>query len=165
MRAMKQAHITDIIDNTPLAALSESELDSIRAHCVNCIDCANAFETARLSALLLKERTDQATERTHEANPFFQRRVLAAWREQQTSTGVWSLRRLWSATGGLVSSMAAVTAVLAALTFVIPAEESSVQTAALLPSSAETVVFDVGQEEMTNEQALSAIYYDEEEAR
>ena len=62
--------------------------------------------------------------------------------------------------------MAATTAVLAALTFVIPAEESTpVQTAALIPSSAETVVFDESDEEMTNEEVLSAIYGDEEEAR
>jgi hypothetical protein len=31
--------------------------------------------------------------------------------------------------------------------------------------SAESVMFDQSEEEMTNEQALSAIYYDEDEAR
>ena len=82
--------------------------------------------------------------------------------EQQATAGAWSLRRLWKTTGALVSSMVATTAVLAALAFVIPAEESAVQTAALVPSSAESVMLDQSEEEMTNEQALTAIYYDEE---
>ncbi len=159
-------HIKHILDNTPLAALSETDLQAIRAQTASCADCAHAFEAARISALLLHERAEKTSANALNANPFFQTRVLAAWREQQATAGVWNLRRLWSATGGLVSSMAATTAVLAALTFVIPAEEStSVQTAALIPSSAETVVFDEFDEEMTNEEVLSAIYGDEEEAR
>lgn len=163
---MSETHITHILDDTPVAALSESELGAIRAHVTKCADCARAFEAARISALLLNERADETNANTLSANPFFQTRVLAAWREQQTTAGVWNLRRLWSATGGLVSSMAATTAVLAALTFVVPVEESTpVQTAALIPSSAETVVFDESDEEMTNEEVLSAIYGDEEEAR
>lgn len=163
---MKEAHITNILDNTPLSALSETDLQAIRAHSASCAECARAFGAARVSALLLNERAEETSASALNANPFFQTRVLAAWREQQATAGAWNLRRLWSATGGLVSSMAATTAVLAALTFVIPAEESTaVQTAALIPSSAETVVFDESDEEMTNEEVLSAIYGDEEEAR
>jgi bacterioferritin-associated ferredoxin len=165
MRTMKQAHITDIIDDKPLAALSESELEPIRAHCANCIDCARAFAAAQLSELLMKEHASEAAEHTLNANPFFQTRVLASWREQHAPASAWSLGRLWSATGALVSSMAATTAVLAALTFIIPAEEATVQRAALVPASAESVMLYQGQEDLTNEQALSAIYYDEEEAR
>ncbi|HEX5705077.1 MAG TPA: hypothetical protein VFX97_17900 [Pyrinomonadaceae bacterium] len=162
---MNDKHITNILDNTSLAALPETDLQAIRAHTASCVDCARAFEAARISALLLNERAEETSANALNANPFFETRVLAAWREQQATAGVWNLRRLWSATGGLVSSMAATTAVLAALTFVIPAEESTpVQTAALIPSSAETVVFDESDEEMTNEEVLSAIY-DEEEAR
>lgn len=161
---MSQTHITHILDDKPVSALSENDLGAIRAHTVSCADCARAFEAARISALLLNERADDTRKGALDVNPFFQTRVLAAWREQQATAGVWNLRRLWNATGGLVSSMAATTAVLAALTFVIPVEESRpVQTAALIPSS-ETVVFDESDEEMTNEDVLSAIY-DEEEAR
>lgn len=162
---MSETHITHILDDKPVAALSETELGAIRAHNASCADCARAFEAARISALLLNERAGETNANALNANPFFQTRVLAAWREQQATTGSWNLRRLWNATGGLVSSMAATTAVLAALTFVIPVEESRpVQTAALIPSSAETVVFDESDDEMTNEDVLSAIY-DEEEAR
>jgi len=158
-------HIKHILDNTPLAALSETDRQAIRAHTASCADCARAFEAARISTLLLNERAGETNANALNASPFFQTRVLAAWREQQATAGVWNLRRLWNATGGLVSSMAATTAVLAALTFVVPAEESTaMQTAALIPSSAETVVFDESDEEITNEDVLSAIY-DEEEAR
>lgn len=159
-------HITHILDNQPLATMSEADRQTIRAHTANCADCAHAFAASQLSELLVKQRADEATQNALNANPFFQTRVLAAWREQQATAGAWSLRRLWNTTGTLVSSMVATTAVLAALAFVIPAEESTaVQTAALVPSSAESVMLDQGEEEMTNEQALSAIYYDEEEAR
>lgn|SRR5574341_1257356 len=162
---MKDLHITHIIDNKPVATLSESELQSIRVHIANCTDCARAFEASQLSELLIKQRAHEAAQNAGQANPFFSTRVLAAWREQQAA-GAWSFRRLWNTTGALVSSMALTTAVLAALTFVIPAEESSaVQTATFVPSSAESVMLDQAEEEMTNEQALSAIYYEEEEAR
>ena len=159
---MKEEHITHILDNQPLATLSQADLQTIRAHTASCADCARAFEAAQLSGLLLKERTSEAAQNALNANPFFQTRVLAAWREQQATAGAWTLRRLWKTTGALVSSMVATTAVLAALAFVIPAEESAVQTAALVPSSAESVMLDQSEEEMTNEQALTAIYYDEE---
>jgi len=163
---MSETHITHILDDKPIAALSESEIGAIRVHTASCADCARAFQAARISALLLNERADETNADVLNANPFFQTRVLAAWREQQATAGLWGLRRLWNATGGLVSSMAATTAVLAALAFVIPAEESTaVQTAALVPMSAEVVMLDPAEEEMTNEQVFSVIYDDEEEER
>ncbi len=163
---MKDTHITDILDNQPLATMSQADLQTIRAHTANCAECAHAFEAAQLSSLLVKQRADAAAQHALNANPFFQTRVLAAWREQQATAGAWSLRRLWNTTGALVSSMVATTALLAALAFVVPVEESTaVQTAAFVPSSAESVMLGQGEEEMTNEQALGAIYYDEEEAR
>jgi len=160
---MKDTHITHILDNTPLASLSESDLASIRAHTANCADCAQAFEAAQLSSLLMKQRAADAAESALNANPFFQTRVLAAWREQRESG--WSFGRLWKVTGALVSSMVVTTAALAALTFIVPAEEATMAPTAVASTSAESVMFDEGQDEMTNDQALNAIYYDEEEAR
>jgi hypothetical protein len=160
---MKDTHIAHMLDDTPLTALSESELGSIRAHTANCADCARAFEAAQLSALLIKERAAEAGADALNANPFFQTRVLAAWREQRESG--WSLGRLWKATGALVSSLVVTTAALAALTFIVPAEESTSAPTALASTSAESVMFDQAGDEMTNEQALNAIYYNEEEAR
>jgi len=165
---MKDIHITDILDNTPLANLSESELRTIRTHAATCVDCARAFEAAEISALLINERTSEAAQEALNANPFFQTRVLAAWREQQASVGDWSFRRLWNATGALVASMAATTAALAVLMFVAPATNTmNQQTAAVVPYSAESVVLDQDQDDnqMTNDQVINAIYADDDEGK
>jgi hypothetical protein len=153
-------HITDILDNTPFAELSQGELQTIRAHAEDCSDCARAFAAAQLSAMLLKERTSAAAERALNANPFFQTRVLAAWREQQAAGSAWSLRRLWNTTGALVASMAATTAMLAVLVFAAPAEGTNQVQAAAVPYSAESVVFDQDQDDsqMSNDQVISAVY-------
>jgi hypothetical protein len=160
-------HIIDILDNTPFADLSAGELSTIRAHVESCDDCEQAFEAARLSSLFLQERVSQAAEHAASANPFFQTRVMAAWREQQAGSA-WSLRRLWNATGALVASMAATTAALAVLMFVAPATNTSdQQTAALAPYSAESVVLgaDRDDNQLTNDQVISAIYDDDDEGK
>jgi hypothetical protein len=166
---MKDNHITDILDNTPLADLSDSELGTIHAHAATCVDCKRAFAAAEISALLINERTSEAAQQTLNANPFFETRVLAAWREQQASAGAWSFRGLWNATGAIVASMAATTAALAVLTFVAPATDTTNQQtmAAVLPSSAETVVLDQDQDnnQITNDQVINAIYADDDEGK
>ena len=130
---MKDNHIIDILDNTPLANISASELRTIHAHIEACADCRRAFEAAQVSSLLLKERANEAAQNSLNANPFFQTRVLAAWREQQ-SLGSWSFRRLWNSTGAIVASMAATTAALAVLTFVAPSNTATnQQIAAVVP--------------------------------
>src|SRR5881227_1874164 len=145
---MKDNHITDIIDNTPFVDLSDSELQTIHAHAATCVACERAFAAASISSLLIKERTSEAAQYTLNANPFFETRVLAAWREQQAAPGDWSFWRLWSATGAIVASMAATTAALAVLTFVAPADNATnQQIAAVVPYSAETVVLDQDQDD------------------
>jgi hypothetical protein len=154
-------HITHILDNAPLASLSETELQTIRAHTADCVDCARAFEAAELSAMLLKERASEAAENALNANPFFQTRVLAAWREQQSPGGAWNLRRLWNATGALVASMAATTAVFAVLAFAAPSADTNAEVrAAVVPYSAESVILDQEQDDnqMTNDQIIGAVY-------
>ena len=157
-------HVTDILDNTPFAELTEVEFSTIHAHTVSCEECRRAFAAAQLSALLLNERVSEAAESAANANPFFQTRVLAAWREQQT-VGAWSFRRLWNATGALVASMAATTAALAVLMFVAPATNTDQQTAALAPYSAESVVLEPDDNQLTNDQVISAIYDDDDEGK
>lgn len=158
-------HITEILDNSPFAALTESELSEMRTHTLKCSECANALAAAQLSSLLLKERISEATENVANANPFFQTRVVAAWREQQTA-GAWSFRRLWNATGALVASMAATTAALAVLMFVAPATNTTDQQSAAL-YSAESVVLeqDRGDNQLTNDQVISTIYDDDDEGK
>jgi hypothetical protein len=162
---MKEKHIIDILDNSQLASLTESELVTVRSHAESCLACRRAYEAAQLSTLLIKERADE----TIGPSPFFQTRVLAALREQQASNNVPVLSRLWKSAGALVSSMAVTTAALAALSFLAPGAGTGTtqETVALTPYSAEAVVFNQNQsdDQMTDEQVLSAIYADEGEAK
>lgn len=158
---MNDKHIIEILDNAPLANLSESELQAIRGHAEKCEPCARAYEAAQLSALVIKERAADVIE----PSPFFQTKVLATLRERQASDRMPAFARWWKSAGGLVTSMAATTAALAALTFFAPSTATEVgATAALIPSSAETVVLDQNQsdDQMTNDQVLNAIYVDDE---
>ena len=160
---MKENHIIEMIENSPLASLTEGDLLAMRSHAENCPDCRRAFAAAQLSTLVIRERAAAVIE----PPPFFQTRVLAALREQQANN-VPVLGRLWKSAGALVSSMALTTAILAVLSFVVPGTTTSPETTAtLIPSSAEAVVFNQDQSDyqMTDDQVLSAIYVDPEEAR
>ena len=161
---MKETHIIEILDNSPLASLTESELLTVRGHAEGCLPCRRAYEAAQLSTLLIKERAAE----TVGPPPFFQTRVLAALRERQNNAPV--LSRLWKSAGALVSAMALTTAALAAFSFLTPGAgtvTSQETTAALSPYSAEAVVFnqDQSDDQITDEQVLNAIYADEGEAK
>jgi len=162
---MSDKHIIEILDSKPFASLSETELAMIQTHVVRCASCSHAFDASQISALLIKERADEAAQNVLNANPFFQTRVMAAWRESRNNVS--ALRRLWNATGALVTTMAATTAALAVLAFVAPSSDTTNQpTAALVPYSAEAVVLDQSDnDQVTDDQVLSAIYSDEDEGR
>ena len=68
---MKDKHITEILDNASIAILSESELNEVRVHVQDCVSCRDAYEAARLSAVVLKSRAEV----TIEPSPFFQTRL------------------------------------------------------------------------------------------
>lgn len=159
---MTMEHIIEMLDNTAIANLSESEMKMVRAHTEDCARCRNAFEAAQVSALLIKERAAE----TIEPSPFFQTRVLAALRERQAEGPAFV--RLWRSAGALVASMAATTVALAALSFVIPSVETDTPreaTAALASYSAESVVLDQSpdDDQVTDDQVLSTIYVDDDE--
>ena len=156
---MRDEHIIELLERGPLSGLDESELAAVRAHAGGCEACARAYEAARLSGLLLRERAAQG----FEPSPFFQTRVMAALRERRAGRESWSLARLWRATGALVSSMALTVAALAALTFLGPASSSETPDIASVSDtySAEEVLLppdEVSESEMTYEQVLSTIY-------
>ena len=159
---MKDKHIIEVLDNNSIASLSESELNEVQAHARECAPCRDAYEAARLSAVVLQTRAQA----TIEPSPFFQTRVMAAWREQQAVESVPALLRLWRSSRALVSSMAVTTAALAALTFMLPAQTSSLndQTASMM--SAESVIMGQGSDDQeTYDQVLSTIYEDDDDAR
>ena len=163
---MKAQHIVSILENTPFAGLSESDLVLIRAHTNVCSNCQQAYEAAQISALLLKERVADAIE----PSPFFQTRVLAILRERQTGNEPWALRRMWRAAGALVSSMALTVATLAVLSFVVPSTKSTL----LLPNvasvsnaySPEAVILDqsdLPDDQISDDQVFTTLYGAEED--
>jgi hypothetical protein len=157
---MNEKHIIDVLDNNSIASLSETELSEVQAHARECVSCREAYEAARLSAMVLQNRAQA----TIEPSPFFQTRVMAAWREQQAVESVPAMLRLWRSARALVSSMAVTTAALAALSFMLPAQTATEQTASLL--SAESVIMgQTNDEQVTYDQVLSTIYEDDDEAR
>jgi anti-sigma-K factor RskA len=162
---MNDQHIIKLVEETPFASLSESELSTIRVHVGQCSDCLRAFQAAEIAALLLKERV--AAE--FEAPPFFQTRVLANWRDRQTANDFWAFARLWRTAGALASSMLAAVALLAVLTFAIPEAQvaSGSQVSSLNGYSAEEVLLDQTpqSEEVSDNQALTTIYEGEDESR
>lgn len=162
---MKDNHITDILDNSPLANISERDLKMIRSHVESCVACRRAYEAARISALLIKQHVEEADEASRNANPFFQTRVLAAWREQRAMNSVPTFRRLWNAANALVAGMVATTAALAVLSFVAPAERAVEQAVIAGPYSVEAVVLNEtqGPDQVTDDQVLSTIYAIEDE--
>lgn len=164
---MSKNHIITLIEDAPLASLSESDLSAIRRHTDDCVDCRRAFEAAQLSMLLLKERAAEI----FEPSPFFHTKVLATLRERQTSGEQWGWNRVWRAAGALASSMVATVAALAALTFVIPGSQNisgpQEMTSALNAYSAEEVLLDQGEafnDHLSEDQILRTLYGAEDEA-
>lgn len=156
---MKYKHITEILDSASPASLSEQQRETIRVHVSECAACRQAYEAAQLSELLLKDRTAE----TIEPSPFFQTRVMAAWREQKEAGRMPAFGRLWKSAGALVSSLALTTAALAALSFTLPPTQTSTETS----PAVESMVLDGAEteEQLTEEQMLSAMYVDDEGGR
>jgi anti-sigma-K factor RskA len=159
---MKDKHITEILDKASIAMLSESELNEIRVHALECVSCRDAFEAARLSAVVIKSRV----EATIEPSPFFQTRVMAALREQQAVESVPAMLRLWRSAKALVSTMAVTTAALAVVSFIQPSQTTTAPEQTTSVYSAYSVIMDQdADDQMSYEQVLSTIYEDDDDAR
>jgi len=159
---MKDKHITEILDNTSIAALSETQLNEVRAHALECMTCREAYEAARLSAVVLKRRAQA----TIEPSPFFQTRVMAALREQQAVESVPAMLRLWRSAKAIVSTMAVTTAALAVVSFMQPSQTTPATDQTASAYSAYSVIMDQdADDQMTYEQVLSTIYDDDDDAR
>ena len=155
-------HITEILDRASIVALSESDLNEVRAHVLECMACRDAYEAARLSAVVMKSRAEAVIE----PSPFFQTRVMAALREQQAVESVPAMLRLWRSAKALVSTMAVATAALAVISFMQPSQTTPATDQTASAYSAYSVIMDQGSDDqMSYEQVLSTIYDDDDEAR
>ena len=158
---MKDTHITEVLDNAALASLSPSEFDEIRAHAQNCTACGSAWAAAQVSAVMIRERAQVAVE----PSPFFQTRVMAAWREQQAAESVPALVRLWRSSRALVSSMALATVALGALSFMVSAPATTALDQTASAYSAESVIFQDSDDQLSYDQVLNAIYTDDGDSK
>jgi Putative zinc-finger len=162
---MKDEHIIDMLERVPFGSLTADELATIRTHAAVCPDCQRAYDAARISALLLKERVAAS----FAPSPFFQTRVLAALRERQAETEVPALKRLWQTAGALVSTMALTVAALATLTFFTPTNTQPLTEpqalAAVNNYTAEDLVFtpdEAADAPVSDDQVLSTLYETDE---
>jgi hypothetical protein len=155
---MKHQHIISLIENTSFGSISESDLETIKAHVAECDSCENAFAAARLASVMLRERTAE----TFEPSPFFQTRVMAHLRERQAAN-TWDWSRIWRATGALASSMVATVVALAILTFVVPDSSTTaelVEASARNAYSVEEVILNPGDslDEVSDGHILTTLY-------
>jgi hypothetical protein len=161
---MKDEHINNLLDENRFEDLSETELRQIEAHIGGCADCGYQYEAAKIASLILRERVTQTIEPT----PFFEARVLRAWREKQaTLEPVTSrLRQLWQDTKILVSGLATAVALLMVLTLFIPQNTAVTPLQALIIDdySVESIVFDRqdAPDDLTDTQLLDEIYGDDD---
>ena len=156
---MSNSHIIDILDNAPLAELTEMQLATVRTHVETCSSCARSYDAAVVSANVIHARAAVEIE----PSPFFATTVLARIREQQAEN-VPVMLRLWRSASFLVSSMAITTAALAVLSFVVPSAAIGSSEPATTAYSAESVIFG-DEEDLSYEQVLSTIYAEEEESK
>ena len=158
---MNNKHIIEILDNSPLPGLSDSDLAVITSHAKECESCERAYQAARLSAMIISERVSDSVE----PSPFFQTRVMAAWRERQSLENVPAWPRLWKSTRALVSSMALTTAALGALSFFAPGLPTSgaLDETASAYSAEAVLMGQQNDEQMSYEQVLSTIYNDDDD--
>ena len=156
---MNNSHIIDILDNAPLAELTETQLASVRNHVETCSSCAESYHAAVLTSRVMHARVAVEVE----PSPFFATTVLARIREQQPDN-VSVMLRLWRSASYLVSSMAITTAALAVVSFVLPGPAIGSSEPAATAYSVESVILG-DEDELSYEQVLSTIYPEVEEAK
>lgn len=159
---MKQNHVIDLLERVPFASLSESDHREIRTHTANCYSCAHAYKAAVVSTSLLKEGAGEV----FEPSPFFETRVLAVIREQQSEPR--GLVRLWRAAGALASSLAVTVALLAVVSVWVPSTQTTAEAYLSNRYSAEEIILDGSehaQDQVSDAEVLSTLYAMDEDER
>lgn len=112
---MKNRHIIKILDRKGIDALSGDDPAFIKTHIQDCRECRQAFQSARISSVFLKNFASAASP---EINPFFREKVLNAWREKQNPRKPERMfYRWWQASAALIFMMLLIIGGLATFTF------------------------------------------------
>lgn len=118
---MKKRHIKEILDLFDFNQIPEPDLLAIHNHIAVCDDCRRSFRAAELTSLMLKK----AAFETLVPSPFFQAKVLNAWREKQNlPKPVAAFRRWWQASAAPVSMMVLTVVGLIGVSIFAPVSES-----------------------------------------
>ncbi|HVE58495.1 MAG TPA: hypothetical protein VNB22_16805 [Pyrinomonadaceae bacterium] len=160
---MKDRHILEILDGKKFAELGSDELKDFQTHSAGCAECRQAFEAARISAVLLNVR---ASVGTVEPSAFFQSKVLNAIREKQSlRKPIAAFRRWWQASYALVCSMLFIVITLGALTFLAPKSNADQAVSTYNLYSTDSVILNQNPpRNITTEQALEVIYAERRDA-
>lgn len=115
---MTHQSILKILDENKFAELSKADLERIEKHADTCQSCRKAFNAARFTSILFENpQVSQAIE----PSPFFQAKVLTAWREKQAiQKPLAAFYRWWQASAALIVLMLMTVAGLIALTAFAP---------------------------------------------
>lgn len=110
---MRTNHIVNLLEEQALTSMRSSDLALIHTHTETCADCRLAYESARISNQLLRQRASVV----FEPPPFFETRVLAAVREQQQEGESFGLWKIWSSARSLIVSMGVIVVLLTGFTY------------------------------------------------
>jgi anti-sigma factor RsiW len=156
---MQDKHITELfVDRSP-SHLSVTQIAAIESHVAACSDCARAYAAAKVAQALIQARADS----TIEVGPFFATRLKATLRERSLSPQEPALLRMWKAARVLVSTMAALLAILIGLTLFGSDSKKQWTTVAASEDlfSPESVVLlqrSPDEDELANDEVISTIY-------
>jgi hypothetical protein len=161
---MKDRHILEILDGKKFAELGGGELETIQAHAAGCSDCRQAFEAARVSAVLL---TARAAVPAPEPSAFFHAKVLNALQREKQSLRkpIAAFWRWWQASYPLVCSMLFIVITLAVLTMLAPKSNTDHAVSTYNLYSTDSVILNQNMpRNITTEQALEVIYTERRDA-
>lgn len=150
---MKNEHILDILDEKAFSELTEAETEVIKIHTVKCSACLHAYQSAKITSLLLRTSNTQS----FEPPPFFQARVMANLREKQSKISpLFVFARMWKASGTLVALMITTVLALIALTVFAPSYKAS----PIDIDTADIVILDekMPTKEPSNDQIFQLVY-------
>lgn len=156
---MNRKHITEILDEKRFSELTKTDLNLINSHTAECSACNEAFQAARVSAVLLSSHNTES----FAPSAFFQSKVINALREKQTiQKPILVFRRWWQASYGLVFAMFFVVLTLVGLTVFAPnsnANEVQAEVSNFNLYSTDNVIINQKQSrDLTSEQTLELIY-------
>lgn len=164
---MKSEHITEILDRATFAELSEQDKSVVSAHVKDCSSCRQTFEAARVSAILLKSDNMAAS---IAPSPYFQARVMNAWRERQIPRRpIEAFRRWWQASAAPVFVMLTIMVALVSLTFIAPpagGDDSQAEISSFNLYTTDAVIMDQNPpRDLTTEQVFQVVYTTRNEIR